>query len=122
MKYYLKHFANRHFPHIENRKLRNKAAERQLVQLFFDKLEKGYFVDIGANHPKHGSQTWHLEEKGWRGILIEPVAELCENLRNSRPQSITVQAACGAPEHRGQVEFHVSDESPVLPSKRIPSA
>lgn len=117
MKYYLRHFADRHFSHIEDRtlpnkavqKLRNKAAERELVQLFFCKSNEGYFLDIGANHPKNSSQTWHLEQKGWRGVLVEPISELCEKLRKDRPRSITVQAACGAPEQRGQVKFHVAD-------------
>lgn len=109
MKYYLRHFADRHFSHINNRKLRNKSAERQLVQLFFANSEEGYFVDVGANHPKIFSQTWHLEQKGWRGILIEPIPELCEDLIKNRPRSVIVQAACGAPEQRGQVKFYVAD-------------
>lgn len=117
MRYYLEHFADRHFSHIEDpslpnkavQKLRNKAAERELVQLFFGKSNEGYFLDIGANHPKNSSQTWHLEQKGWRGVLVEPIAELCEQLRQDRPRSITVQAACGAAEQRGQAKFHIAD-------------
>ena len=97
MKYYLRHFADQHFSHIGDRKLRGKMAEQRLVQLFFDKPKAGYFVEVGANEPKRFSQTWHLEQKGWRGILVEPIAELCEELRKHRPGSIIVQAACGAP-------------------------
>ncbi len=117
MKYYLGHFAERHFSHIQDpalprkavEKLRRKAAERELVRLFFGESDKGYFVDVGANHPRDSSQTWHLEQNGWRGILIEPIAELCERLRQERPRSLTVQAACGAPEQRGAVNFHIAD-------------
>jgi FkbM family methyltransferase len=117
MRYYLEHFADRYFSHIQNpalptkavEKLRKKAAERELVQLFFDRSERGYFVDVGANHPRDSSQSWHLEQRGWHGVLIEPIAELCEQLRRERPRSITVQAACGAPEQRGPVEFRVAD-------------
>jgi FkbM family methyltransferase len=84
-------------------------AEQLLVRLFFENVGEGYFVEVGANDPVHSSQTWHLEQRGWRGILIEPIAELCENLRSSRVGSIIVEAACGAPEHRGQVQFYIAD-------------
>ena len=46
-------------------------AETALKEEFFGD-RTGYFVDVGANDPKDISQTWHLEQKGWRGILIEP--------------------------------------------------
>jgi len=109
MKYHLKQFAARYFSHIEDTTLREQAAEQRLVQLFFDEVREGYFVEVGASDPVQYSQTWHLEQRGWRGVLIEPIAELCESLRRNRPRSITVQAACGAPEQRGQVEFYVAE-------------
>jgi FkbM family methyltransferase len=109
MKYYLNHFADRHFAHIDDHKARRKVAECRLVRLFFGKIPEGFFVDVGASDPKDASQTWHLEQRGWRGVLIEPIPELCKNLRDQRPRSVVVQAACGAPEQRGQVEFHIAD-------------
>ncbi|MFQ5544537.1 MAG: FkbM family methyltransferase [Acidiferrobacterales bacterium] len=109
MKYYLRDFADRHFPDIGDRKLRNKTAEQRLVQLFFGESKEGYFVEVGANDPKCSSQTWHLEQKGWQGILVEPIPELCEDLRKNRPRSIVVQAACGAPEQKGPAKFYVAE-------------
>jgi FkbM family methyltransferase len=71
--------------------------ESELVWQFFDRCKDGFFVDIGANEPQKGSQTWFLEERGWCGILIEPQARLCERLRQARPKSQVFQVACGAP-------------------------
>lgn len=31
------------------------------------------YVEVGANEPVNLSQTWHLEQKGWHGLLIEPI-------------------------------------------------
>ena len=45
--------------------------EMRLVAEFFGDT-KGYFVEVGANDPRERSQTWHLEQNGWTGILIEP--------------------------------------------------
>jgi FkbM family methyltransferase len=62
----------------------------------FRRTERGFFLDVGANEPQKGSQTWMLEKRGWRGILIEPQARLCERLRQARPESRIFQTACGA--------------------------
>ena len=40
----------------------------------------GIFVEVGANHPVKGSQTFHLEQAGWTGLLIEPLAEIAERV------------------------------------------
>ena len=45
--------------------------ETRLVRDFFGGAT-GYFVDVGANDPQVGSQSWHLEQEGWTGILVEP--------------------------------------------------
>ncbi len=43
----------------------------------FDYLGKnGVYVDVGANEPFIGSQTYLLEENGWDGLLIEPQPDL----------------------------------------------
>lgn len=112
MQYDLNHFAAQNFAHIQDRKLRNKLAEQRLVELFFGESGDGYFIEVGANEPTQTSQTWqtwHLERKGWHGILIEPIAELCDQLRSQRPHSVVVQAACGAPEQRGAATLHVAE-------------
>jgi FkbM family methyltransferase len=79
--------------------------ESELVWLFFSGRTDGFFVDIGANDPQRGSQTWMLEERGWRGILIEPQARLCEQLRQARPKSQVFQVACGAPGAPSEMTF-----------------
>lgn len=36
------------------------------------KEKGGFYVDVGAYHPKHFSNTYLLFKKGWRGINIDP--------------------------------------------------
>jgi len=83
--------------------------ESELVWQFFGGQKDGFFVDIGANEPQRGSQTWFLEERGWRGILIEPQARLCERLRQARPKSQVFQVACGAPGAPSEVPFFTAE-------------
>ncbi|MFA6341138.1 MAG: FkbM family methyltransferase [Candidatus Paceibacterota bacterium] len=42
----------------------------------FNGMKNGVFVDVGANHPTHGSNTYLLEENGWTGLAIEPQEKL----------------------------------------------
>ncbi len=108
MNYQLRPFAREHFGHITHRKLREHAGEERLVELFFTDVKQGTFIEVGANDPRRFSQTWHLEQLGWRGLLIEPIPELCDLLRAERPSSTVVQAACSAPEKVGTAQFHVA--------------
>src|SRR5258708_4558243 len=82
--------------------------EDELVWQSFNCRTKGFFVEVGANEPQQGSQTWFLEQQGWQGILIEPQATLCSRLRQQRPRSRVVQAACGAPGHPPEMPFHIA--------------
>jgi hypothetical protein len=77
------------------------GAESRLVWEFFGRRHDGVFVEVGANHPTEGSQTWFLEQQGWSGVLVEPNPELQELLREKRPRSRVVQAAAWGPEQGG---------------------
>ncbi|MEW5685516.1 MAG: FkbM family methyltransferase [Pseudomonadota bacterium] len=34
----------------------------------------GFFVEVGANHPRANSNSLLLEERGWRGVSFDPIA------------------------------------------------
>jgi FkbM family methyltransferase len=74
--------------------------EDRLKAEFFAKSPAGFFVEVGANEPRHGSQTWDFEQAGWTGILVEPQPELAERLRTARRARV-VAAACSSPVNAG---------------------
>lgn len=76
--------------------------ERQLVRDFFAGTSSGFFVEVGANDPRERSQTWHLEQAGWTGILIEPQPELADKLRQARKAKVYA-VACSSPHNAGRV-------------------
>jgi FkbM family methyltransferase len=61
---------------------------------------KGFFVEVGACHPVIYSQTWMLEQRGWDGLLIEPIPAQAEGLRRNRRARV-FQVACGHPRQHG---------------------
>ena len=83
------------------------TPEDQLVWSYFGRKTTGFFVEVGANHPTGGSQTWLLEQNGWRGILIEPQASHCRLLRERRKNSVVFQVACSAPDKIGETTLHI---------------
>src|SRR6266700_663137 len=75
-------------------------VETRLVRDFFGDAP-GFFVDVGANDPEIGSQTWHLEQAGWSGILVEPQPDLAQKLRQARNAKVFA-VACSAPANAGK--------------------
>lgn len=73
--------------------------DRRVVEFFAGDI--GVFVEVGANEPIAESQTYDLEHKGWSGILVEPLRECVERLRNTRSAKVYGVAA-GAPEDCGK--------------------
>jgi FkbM family methyltransferase len=93
--------------------------ERRLVREFFCNAPRGYFVEVGANDPHERSQTWHLEQAGWSGILIEPQPDLAEKLRQARKARVYA-VACSSPRNGGGVlPFHVAGPLSSLDRDRM---
>jgi FkbM family methyltransferase len=110
MQHHYRTVAARLFGHVPDRVQREFEAETSLVRQFFANTLQGVFVDVGANDPVHLSQTWHLESRGWTGIAVEPIAEMCDRLRAERPRTTVVRAACGDPASVGERDFYVADD------------
>ena len=84
------------------------TAENELKEEFFG-TRPGYFVDVGANEPKDIiSQSWHLERRGWDGVLIEPQPALAQKLKEQRRAKVFA-CACSSPANAGKMlRLHVA--------------
>jgi FkbM family methyltransferase len=71
-------------------------VEDRLKAEFFDGAPAGYFVEVGANEPQRGSQTWQFERAGWSGVLVEPQPDLASQLRRTRRARV-FDVACSSP-------------------------
>ncbi|MHC4971293.1 MAG: FkbM family methyltransferase [Planctomycetota bacterium] len=86
-----------------------ESTLRDLQDIFAD-LPQGFFVDVGANDPHKGSWTWSFEQRGWTGILVEPLPHCCEELREKRPNSRVFQVACGSPGQPAEAVLHIGKD------------
>lgn len=98
--------------------------QEDLAVLDFFAGRTGCFVEAGANHPVESSQTYLLEQHGWRGILIEPNPRLAALCRELRPEARTFDCALIEPGGPAQVHFqipaHRSHEGAHVASLEIP--
>jgi len=111
---HLKQFFLSAYRHFLKEDLRRRLRLRRRLYEFFGsdrlsrpslyeidrKLEKylpyknGFFIEVGANDGYSQSNTYYFERlRGWRGILIEGIPELCEKCRRGRPDSIVFNCA-----------------------------
>ncbi len=58
-------------------------------------VEKGFYIDVGAQDPVNDSVTKAFYERGWRGINIEPNEEYFRKLQIDRPHDINLLTAVG---------------------------
>lgn len=70
------------------------------------KLEKPFYIDIGANHPTRLNNTYNFYRRGGRGILIEANPALAKKLASKRPRDEIIAKALEK-ERISQVELHI---------------
>lgn len=56
-------------------------------------VPKGFYIDIGAQHPVTDSVSKAFYEKGWRGIHVEATPAYAALLRQDRPDELVIEAA-----------------------------
>jgi FkbM family methyltransferase len=66
-------------------------------------VEKGFYIDVGANDPILDSVTLAFYERGWRGINIEPMRQYFDRLCTERPEDITLPVAVS--DSKGELTF-----------------
>ncbi len=80
------------------------------LEYFLRDVEKGYYVDVGANDPTKDSVTKLFYDKGWSGINIEPISSFYKKLRETRPRDINLEIGVssrnGSEVFREYVSYH----------------
>jgi hypothetical protein len=56
-------------------------------------VERGVYIDIGANDPVNDSVSLAFYQKGWRGVHVEPAPYFASRLEDARPDERVIRAA-----------------------------
>ena len=71
----------------------SQEGEEIILRRFFNYSNTGFFVDVGAHHPKRFSNTFVLYKMGWRGINIDALPGSMHSFNEMRPGDINIEAA-----------------------------
>ncbi len=74
----------------------SQEGEDMILRRIFQGQDTGFYVDIGAHHPKRYSNTCIFYLQGWRGINIDPAPGTVHTFAASRPRDITLELAIAA--------------------------
>tara|TARA_Y100000741_G_scaffold220855_1_gene168310 strand:- start:989 stop:1696 length:708 start_codon:yes stop_codon:yes gene_type:complete len=83
-----------------------------IINYIFKNKKKGFYVDIGAQHPISNNNTYLLFKKGWNGINIDLDIKNIELLNISRPNDINLNYAVSSSIGKKKLFFYHS-KSPI---------
>ena len=72
-------------------------------------IEQPSWLDVGAHHPWHISNTALLYARGGRGVNVEANPHLIAAFRQERPEDVNLN--CGASDREGMLTFHMIDRA-----------
>ncbi len=71
----------------------SQEGEDMILRRIFEKKKKGFYVDVGAHHPRRFSNTFYFYQKGWRGINIDAMPGSMKLFEQLRPKDINLELA-----------------------------
>jgi FkbM family methyltransferase len=71
----------------------SQEGEDMILSRIFENKKNGFYVDIGAHHPRRFSNTMYFYKKGWRGINIDATPGSMVVFKKERPEDINLEVA-----------------------------
>lgn len=69
----------------------SQEGEDMILRRFFENQDTGFYIDVGAHHPKRFSNTYFFYKKGWRGINIDAMPGCMKLFNKFRPRDINIE-------------------------------
>ncbi|MFC1837746.1 FkbM family methyltransferase [Thermodesulfobacteriota bacterium] len=73
------------------RKSYSQEGEDMILNRIFENKTDGFYVDVGAHHPKRFSNTYFFYKKGWKGINIDAMPGSMKLFKKLRPRDINLE-------------------------------
>ncbi len=97
--------------HKDSRSSFSQAGEDLLIRFAFRFLNitDSAYLDIGAHHPTHLSNTFNFYQNGSRGVCIEPNPALAKLFKKIRPRDTVLGVAVGTV--KGETTLHIVSDN-----------
>jgi FkbM family methyltransferase len=74
----------------------SQEGEDIILRRVFSDQTSGYYIDVGAHHPRRLSNTCYFYKLGWTGINIEPNPNAFLTFQKERPRDLNLQLGVAA--------------------------
>lgn len=91
----------------------SQHGDDYLAWQLLNKSNNGVIIEVGAFDGVHLSNSFSLEQKGWKSINIEPTPKVYKALEKNRPNSKNINCAIVGNEEIKEIDFY-SEEIGVL--------
>lgn len=89
-------------------KIYSQEGEDIILNELLQNKSNGFYVDIGAHHPRRFSNTHLFYKKGWRGINIDAMPGSMKVFKRERPRDINLEL--GVSGRKGNMVYYMFDE------------
>lgn len=86
----------------------SQEGEDMVLRRIFDCKTNGFYVDVGAHHPRRFSNTFYFYKQGWSGINIEPNPVALRSFQLDRSKDINLQI--GVSDTASVLRYYYFDE------------
>lgn len=87
----------------------SQEGEDQILHRIFERQKIGFYIDIGAHHPKRFSNTQLFYRRGWRGINIDAMPGSMRAFDKARPRDINLELGVGI--KAATLDFYIFNEA-----------
>jgi hypothetical protein len=87
----------------------SQEGEDMILNRFLESTNSGFYVDLGAHHPKRFSNTFFFYKKGWSGINVDAKPGSMFYFNKFRAKDINLEI--GVNTKRDYLEFYMFNES-----------
>jgi len=71
----------------------SQEGEDLILKRIFEGQKTGFYVDVGAHHPKRFSNTYFFYKKGWKGINLDATPGSMTEFQKIRSRDINLEKA-----------------------------
>lgn len=86
----------------------SQEGEDQILRRLFENKSKGFYIDVGAHHPRRYSNTYLFYIRGWNGINIDAMPGSMDSFNDVRPRDINIEVGIGL--SKCQLDYYVFNE------------
>ena len=91
----------------------SQEGEDMILKRIFEGQNTGFYIDVGAHHPRRFSNTYYFYKNNWQGINIDAMPGSMEIFKKERARDINLEI--GISSKSGELTYFIFDE-PALNS------